>query len=262
MSSQTSNPAIEVTSLTGGYGRHVAIEDVSFRVEPGNLVGLLGSNGSGKSTLLKTMIGLLPTWSGTVNLLGRPVDDIRPRVGYMPQAEDVDWSFPVTVRDVVSMGLIEPGFGPRRLFRRTGPKVDAALSLIGISDLAGRQVGELSGGQQRRTLLARTLIKSPDVLLLDEPTAGLDVGSEEEFLQIIQGLARDGRTVLVATHDISCVQRVYDYALCLNRTVVAFGPPATALTDDNLAATFGRHLLHVEGGQVAEPHVAHPSSER
>jgi len=176
----------------------------------------------------------------------------------MPQAEDVDWSFPVTVRDVVSMGLIEPGFRPRRLFRRGGEKVDGALRQVGIEELANRQVGELSGGQQRRTLLARTLVKTPDILLLDEPTAGLDVRSEEEFLNIIEGLARDGRTVLVATHDISCVQRLYDYALCLNRSVVAFGPPDTTLSADTLAATFGRHLLHVGDERLAEPHVAHP----
>ncbi len=259
--SPATGTAIEVTGLSSGYGRHAALEGVSFKAPLGNLVGLLGSNGSGKSTLLKTIIGLLPTWAGEVRLLDRPVDEVRARIGYMPQAEDVDWSFPVTVRDVVAMGLIEPGFGPRRLFRRSSRRVDEALKLIGISDLAGRRVGELSGGQQRRTLLARTLIKAPDVLLLDEPTAGLDISSEEEFLQIIQGLARDGRTVLVATHDISCVQRVYDYALCLNRTVVAFGPPATTLTSDTLAATFGRHLLHLGGGEVAEPHVAHQGNQ-
>jgi ABC-type Mn2+/Zn2+ transport system ATPase subunit len=257
---KSGSPAIEVTNLTTGYGRHAAIEDVTFEAPAGNLVGLLGSNGSGKSTLLKAMIGLLPTWKGEVRLLGQPIDLVRARVGYMPQAEDVDWSFPVTVRDVVAMGLIEPGFRPARLLRRNRGRVDGALESAGIAELAKRQVGALSGGQQRRTLLARTLIRTPDVLLLDEPTAGLDVRSEEEFLEIIQDLARDGRTVVVATHDISCVQRVYDFALCLNRSVVAFGPPETTLTAETLAATFGRHLLHVGDDRVAEPHVAHPGT--
>ena len=154
-------PFIEVESLTTGYsvGSGAAIEDISFSVPGATLVGLLGGNGSGKSTLLKAMMGLLPTWSGQTRFWGQPVDAVRSRVGYMPQAEDVDWEFPVCVREVVGMGLYRRGFAPGRLFGRDQANVDAALERLGIGELRDRQIGELSGGQQKRVLLARTLVK-------------------------------------------------------------------------------------------------------
>ncbi|GAB4324141.1 MAG: ABC transporter ATP-binding protein [Dehalococcoidia bacterium] len=254
-------PAIRVEGLTAGYVRHIAIEAVTVDIPRGAMVGLLGPNGSGKSTLIKTMMGLLKPWEGSVWFDGEPPARARRRIGYMPQAEDVDWNFPVSVRDVVAMGLYQPQLNPLKRLNRHGPAVDDALRLLRVEHLASRQIGELSGGQQRRVLLARALAKGPDILILDEPTAGLDAPSEDELLDMLRGLADAGKTIVVATHDISCVQRLYDYALCLNRRVEAFGPVGEVLTDDVLTRTFGRHLVHVGHIEHHErPHVHHPGS--
>lgn len=251
--------AIRVDGLTAGYVGRVAIEGITVDIPPGSMVGLLGPNGSGKSTLIKTMMGLMKPWSGSVLFDGEPPARARRHIGYMPQAEDVDWSFPVSVRDVVAMGLYRPRLNPLARLERHRPAVDEALRLLRVDDLASRQIGELSGGQQRRVLLARALAKGPDILILDEPTAGLDAPSEDELLDMLRGFADGGKTVVVATHDISCVQRLYDYALCLNRHVEAFGPVREVLTNEVLTRTFGRHLVHV--GHIDHhdlPHVHHP----
>ena len=256
----TGAATLEVENLSAGYNARPALEDVTFAAPAGCMIGLLGPNGSGKSTLIKALMGLLPVRRGSALILGRPPKSARDRVGYMPQAEDVDWSFPATASDVVAMGLYRPGRGLRALFPGTPRAVTEALERLGAADLANRQIGELSGGQQRRVLLARALVKHPDVLLLDEPTAGLDAPAEEALLDLLRAEAEAGRTILVATHDISCVQRLFDYALCLNRTVVAFGPPGDTLTADTLSATFGSHIFRlVDAGRsvAVEPHVEH-----
>ena len=264
------NPAaVTVEGLHTGYGNVVALEDVSFTVRAGALVGLVGPNGSGKSTLIKALLGLLPVWSGRVEILGRPPVAARAVVGYTPQAEDVDWTFPVTVRDVVAMGLYRPRWGRFRLRRRApaasaagsgAARVDQALRDLDLAGLASRQVGELSGGQQRRVLVARALVKDPAVLLLDEPTAGLDAPAEEALLDIFSNLAAAGRTLLVATHDIPCVFRRYDFALLLDRRVIAYGPPAEIMDPATLTRTFGRHVVQFGVGDqefVAQPHTQH-----
>ncbi len=252
--------AVEVTSLTTGYRDQVAIADVSLALEPGTFLGLLGPNGSGKSTLLKALVGLLPAWEGSIRLLGMPPQEARSRVGYMPQAEDLDWTFPATVQEVVAMGLYQRSFGFRRFRRGSDERARAALERLSVADLATRQIGELSGGQQRRVLLARALVKEPDLLLLDEPTAGLDAPSERGLLDLLRELANQGKTILASTHDITCVNERCDYALCLNRSVIAFGPPVEVITEETLDRTFDGHVLVLgrSGQQLAvAPHVQH-----
>ena len=252
--------AVEVTSLTTGYRDQVAIADVSLALEPGTFLGLLGPNGSGKSTLLKALVGLLPAWEGSVRLLGMPPQEARSRVGYMPQAEDLDWTFPATAQEVVAMGLYQRSFGFRRFRRGSDERALTALERLSVADLATRQIGELSGGQQRRVLLARALVKEPDLLLLDEPTAGLDAPSERGLLDLLRELANQGKTILASTHDITCVNERCDYALCLNRSVIAFGPPAEVITEEALDRTFDGHVLVLgrSGQQLAvAPHVQH-----
>ena len=257
------SPIVEVEGLTTGYGRDAVLDGVTFSVAQGELVGLIGPNGSGKSTLLKALIGLRQVWSGRVDVLGGPPAAARQRIGYMPQAETVDWSFPVTVAEVIAMGLYRPRLGPRRL-RRGGAQqrdaVRAAMEQMRISHLRSRQIGELSGGQQRRVLLARTLVKDPDLLLLDEPAAGLDASIEHDLMELLTDLARGGKTLIVATHDLTSVYEFYSAALCLNRRVIAYGPPKEALSENVLIDTFGRHLMvfyRNDHGYTAEPHVHH-----
>jgi manganese/zinc/iron transport system ATP- binding protein len=228
----------------------VAVEGVTFAVTSGTLLGILGPNGSGKSTLVMAIVGLLPALAGSVRVLGEAPQRARGRVGYVPQAEKVDWNFPATVRDVIGMGLYRPALFSGRFGRRARGAVDAALARVGMEAFAGKQIRELSGGQQRRVLVARALVKDPPLLLLDEPAAGLDAGAEEDLNALFEGLARAGRTVVVATHDIASVIQGYDLALCLDRGQVAFGPAREVLTDEVLHRTFGRQLLivHDAGG--------------
>jgi len=258
-------PVLRVSGLTTGYGDVPALTDVSFNVPAGNLVALIGPNGSGKSTLIKALAGLLPPWQGAIDVFGRPPAAARGRIGfgYMPQVESVDWSFPVTVRDVVAMGLYRRRWGLaklRGLVAGSADAVDRALARLDLTALAGAQVAELSGGQRRRVLLARTLVKDPDLLLLDEPAAGLDVSVEEDLLTLMLELAAAGKTLIVATHDIASVFEHYSLTVCLNRRLVVAGPPADVLSEDILVRTFGRHLVvfhREEHGYTVEPHVWH-----
>jgi len=241
---------VKVRGLWAGYtGGHVALEDVSFSLERGSLVGLAGPNGSGKSTLLKVILGLHRPWRGSVHLFGETPASGRRRLGYAPQSELVDWSFPVTVADVVGMGRIGPmpGWPARRLWRRSGWEdgriVRQCLERAHLEHLAKRAIGELSGGEQRRMLIARALAREPDILLLDEPMAGLDAASQHDMLHLFEDLRDDGKTLLVSTHDLSFVVECFNLALLLHRRVIAYGPPSQVLTRENLNATYEGNVL-------------------
>lgn len=238
--------ALEVRHLTAGYpGMPPAIDDVSLRVPVGEIVGLIGPNGAGKSTLFKAILGLIHPARGEVLAFGRPVRDARAEIAYMPQVEEVDWEFPVSVLDVVMMGRYQ---GPRPFLgwsRADRAAALAALGRVGLSPYAGRQVGQLSGGQRRRVLMARSIARGARLLLLDEPFAGLDAAVQHDLLAILDDLASEGRSILIATHDLSCVANSCDEAICLNRRVVAAGQPNEVLTEAILTATFERHLLAI-----------------
>lgn len=244
-------PALEVRHLTAGYpGMAPAIEDVSLRVPAGEIVGLIGPNGAGKSTLFKSILGLIHPVQGEVLAFGRPVREARADIAYMPQVEEVDWEFPVSVLDVVLMGRYH---GPRPFLGWSRADRAASLAALGrvrLSPFAARQVGQLSGGQRRRVLMARAIARGARLLLLDEPFAGLDAAVQHDLLAILDGLAAEGRSILIATHDLSCVANSCDEAVCLNRRVVAAGQPAEVLTEAILTATFERHLLAIP--QAAE----------
>ena len=238
--------ALEVRDLWAGYaGQPPAVEGASFDVPAGEIVGLIGPNGAGKSTLFKAVLGLVKPLRGEARAFGRPVGEARDDIAYMPQAEEVDWDFPVSVMDVVLMGRI----GRVRPFRRWSSddrrRAHEALARVGLAGLETRQVGRLSGGQRRRALMARVIARGARLLLLDEPFAGLDAAVQHDLIRILDGLTQDGRSVLLATHDLSCVASACDEAVCLNRTVVASGPPAAVLTAEVLARTYQRHLLSV-----------------
>lgn len=245
----TRPPAVEVLHLTAGYGSLVALEDVTFTVEQGCLAGLVGPNGSGKSTLIKVMMGLHKPWSGEVRLHGRDGTDGKVSIGYAPQSELVDWSFPVSVLDVVLMGR----YGRIGLLQRPGAADrDAAMSSlerVDMADLRDRQIGELSGGQQRRVLIARALAQEADLILLDEPVAGLDAAAQHDLLRLLEDLRKENRTLFVATHDLSCVASDFDHAVLLNKRVVAFGRPSDVFTPELLSEAFQRHLLVLPGGE-------------
>ncbi len=245
---------VEVRGVWAGYGGHVALEDVSFSMEEGSLVGLVGPNGSGKSTLLKAVLGLHPLWRGSVRLLGETPAASRHRIGYAPQSELVDWSFPVTVADVVAMGRIGRLTPWHRPGREDRVVVARCLERLRLDSMAKRPIGELSGGEQRRMLIARALAREPEILLLDEPMAGLDAASQHDVLHLFEELRDEGKSLLVATHDLSCVAGRFNLALLLNRRVVAYGPPSEVFTRDHLNTTYESHLLFVPIGGAVYAH--------
>ncbi len=231
------------------YGRRGVLEDATFSVPRGSMTGIVGPNGGGKSTLLKAVLGLVSAERGEVELLGRPVDRrARRLVGYVPPREDVDWNFPVSAFDVVMMGRV-PSLGfLRRPAASDREAVYKALQTVGMGELAEKKIGEFSGGQQQRIFLARALAQGADVLLLDEPVSGVDAPSQHEIFDLLRGLQGEGKTVIVTTHDLSCVAERFDLALLLNRRVVAFGRPEEVFTPELLNETYQSHLLILNVG--------------
>lgn len=238
--------AVKLAGVTAGYRRRIALEGASLQIPTGALVAVVGPNGSGKSTLLKLLLGLVAPWSGTVEVLGQSPRAARARVGYVPQTEVGDWRFPATVGEVVMMGRY------RRigLFRRPGSAdraaVAAALARVGMADRARDQVGELSGGQRQRVFLARALVQEPELLLLDEPLAGVDAPTEHDVYALLRDLRGRGVTVVVTTHNLSTVADQFDLALFLNRRLIAFGPPGEVFTEESLRATYGPRMTLVK----------------
>jgi ABC-type Mn2+/Zn2+ transport system ATPase subunit len=238
--------ALEVRDLWAGYpGQPPAIEAIDLHVPRGEIVGLVGPNGAGKSTLFKAIVGLLEPLRGEVLAFDRPVSQARADIAYMPQIDEVNWDFPVSVLDVVQMGHYRRMRPFARWSRGDRVAAEEALEQVGLAEFADRQVGELSGGQRRRVLMARSIARGARLLLLDEPFAGIDAGVQHDLLAILDQLVRQGCSVLIATHDLACVASCSDDAVCLNRRVIASGPPATVLTEEVLSKTFDRHLLTV-----------------
>ncbi len=256
---EKAGPALVVRDLWAGYDGKPVLEAVDFQVDRGDMVGIIGPNGSGKSTLIKTVLGLVKPMRGEVSVLGSNGAHERHLVGYTPQTELVDWDFPVTVADVALMGR----YSRRGLFRWTTKEdreaADTALELVKIYDLRDRLIGELSGGQRRRVLLARAMAHNPELLLLDEPMAGLDATAQHQLLDLLDELRANGATVVLSTHDLSCVSSRCDKAACLNRRLIAFGKPSEVLTEQVLSDTFGTHLLmvHLDGQAYAYQHHTH-----
>jgi ABC-type Mn2+/Zn2+ transport system ATPase subunit len=229
--------------VTAGYDDRPALEGVDLAVEPGTLLAVVGPNGAGKSTLLKLMAGLLPAWRGRIEILGGAPREHARRVAYVPQAELVDWHFPVTVADVVMMGRY-PGLGPwRRPGSRDRESVNEALAKVGMTGHESTQIGRLSGGQRRRVFLARALAADPDLYLLDEPVTGVDARTQEDLMDILEAEARAGRTVIATTHDLACAAQRFQMVAAVNRRVVAHGPSSLVLDPAVLTRTYGDHLL-------------------
>ncbi|MEO6207226.1 MAG: metal ABC transporter ATP-binding protein [Candidatus Limnocylindrales bacterium] len=241
--------SVWMSDVSTGYDSRVALEHVDLAVEPGTLLAVVGPNGAGKSTLIKLMAGLQKPWSGQIEILGDAPGRQARRIAYVPQAELVDWSFPVTVGDVVMMGRY-PGLGP---WRRPGTDdrraVADALHLVGMAGHERTQIGQLSGGQRRRVFLARAIAAGPEVYLLDEPVTGVDATTQEDLMDILEAEARAGKTVIATTHDLACAAQRFQKVAAVNRTIVAQGPASLVLDPEVLARTYGGHLL-VVGGQT------------
>lgn len=234
-------PALEVRDVTVRYGPTLALDDASAVIGRGRICGLVGMNGAGKSTLFKTIVGSLRPQSGSVRISGLPPAKARRSglIGYVPQTELVDWDFPITVREVVGTGRYGRTGLTRRLSRADRQAVDAALARVELSELAGRQIGQLSGGQRKRAFVARGLAQGASVLLLDEPFAGVDKRSEQMISSVLREAADAGTTIVVSTHDLHALPDLADEAILLMRRVLLHDSPAEVLRPQNLALAFG-----------------------
>ncbi|SFO97065.1 manganese/iron transport system ATP-binding protein [Cohaesibacter marisflavi] len=231
---------------------HTALHDASFETPTGTITALVGVNGSGKSTLFKAIMGFVPVAAGTISLWGLPIKQALKRnlVAYVPQAEEVDWAFPVLVEDVVMMGRYGHMGFLRRPKKADHDAVNEALDRVNMQDFRKRQIGELSGGQRKRVFLARALAQNGMVILLDEPFTGVDVKTEDQIIALLRSLREEGRVMLVSTHNLGSVPEFCDRTVLVKGTVLGYGPTETTFTRTNLEQAFGGVLRHFTlGGQ-------------
>jgi manganese/zinc/iron transport system ATP- binding protein len=234
--------ALEIHDLTVSYHRKPVLWNVDLAVPRGKLVGIIGPNGAGKSTLIKAVMGLLPLSSGWVQVFGQSVERMRDKVGYVPQRESVDWTFPVTAMDVVLMGCYGRVPWWRRVGRAEKERARKSLEKVGMLAYANRQISNLSGGQQQRVFLARALAQDSEVYLMDEPFAGVDAATESAIVKLLQELRAAGKTVLVVNHDLQTAKEYFDMLILINMRLVAFGPTEEVFTPELLQKTYGGRL--------------------
>ncbi|WP_309122712.1 metal ABC transporter ATP-binding protein [Paenibacillus sp.] len=243
---------LEVNHLTIAYQKKPVVEDVTFSIPEGKLIGIVGPNGAGKSTLIKSILGLHPSAAGEVRIYGRPYKEQRKLVGYVPQRESVDWDFPTNALDVVTMGT----YGRLGWFQRPGVRERAAamdaLAKVGMAEFADRQISQLSGGQQQRIFLARALAQDAKLYFMDEPFVGVDAATEKAIVTLLTALKQEGKTVLVVHHDLSTVAEYFDWVMLLNKTLIDIGPTEDVFTAVKLQHTYGGKLA-ILGGDRSSP---------
>jgi len=245
--------AVEINNLTVSYGPVPALLDISVQIPEGRLIGIIGPNGSGKSTLIKSMLGFVRADVGNVEVFGQDVASVKGRIAYVPQRGSVDWDFPVTVREVAAMGR----YGKRRwwqdLTKEDYRLAGEALEKVRMSEFANRQIGQLSGGQQQRVFMARALAQNADILLLDEPFAGVDAATERAILDVLQETKAAGKTVVVVHHDLATAAEYFDLLLLLKQRLFGFGAPRQVLDPQLLADVYeGNMKVFAELTQEAD----------
>jgi manganese/zinc/iron transport system ATP- binding protein len=239
---QADRPALEVHDMTVAYEEKPVLWGIDFTLPEACLAGVVGPNGAGKSTLIKAIMGLVRPASGYALVHGRPIEQQRRSISYVPQRESVDWHFPVTAREVVLMGRY-PHLGLfRRPSRRDRRIAESCLEQVGMLDYAGRQIAELSGGQQQRVFIARALAQQADVYFLDEPFAGVDAATQDTIFELLTGLQREGKTVIVVHHDLQSVGEYFQWVLLLNLRLIASGPVESVFTTELLQEAYGGRL--------------------
>ena len=235
-------PVVELKGVSAGYNGARVLRDVDMRVVPGDFVGLLGPSGSGKTTLLRVILGAVRAQTGKVLVHDKPIGKQRHRAGYVPQVDSIDWNFPVTVEETVMMGrtmsnALFPWF--RKEERELAYDV---MERLRIADLAKRHIRQLSGGQQQRVFLARALVSNPELLLLDEPTSGVDVKTRDDVMHLLHDLNHAGVTIIISTHQINTVAVHLPRIVCLNGTVIADGPPHQVISPHILLEVYGAEM--------------------
>jgi len=244
--------------MTVAYQRKPVLWDVDYGAPESKLIGIIGPNGAGKSTLIKACLDLVPRASGSVRFFGQPYRAQRRLVGYVPQRESVDWDFPASALDVVTMGRYGriPWCVPvRRMDKEAALE---ALARVGMADYAKRQISKLSGGQQQRVFLARALVQDAQIYFMDEPFAGVDAATEAAIVELLRELRSRSRTVLVVHHDLQTVRDYFDEVVLLNMRIVAAGPTGEVFTDENLQRTYGGRLTLLDKAAQAVERASQP----
>jgi ABC-type Mn2+/Zn2+ transport system ATPase subunit len=248
MGAALTSPALNILSFRGvtvRYGRQAALRDFSADIPCGSLTAVLGANGAGKSTLFRAVLGLVPLARGEIRIGDAHPEHARPRLAYLPQRHAVDWDFPITVRGVVEQGRYAALGVLGRFSPADHERVDRSLAELDLTGLASRQICQLSGGQQQRVFLARALAQGADIFMLDEPFASLDLFAAEELTHVLRAWEKQGRTVLVALHDLDLARRVFSRGVLLATGLVAEGPIGGILTEDNINRAFRTaHCVH------------------
>lgn len=239
---------LSVHSMTVSYHDKPVLWEVDYDCPAGSLVAICGPNGAGKTTFIKAVLGLIPKVSGSVKFWGSELFQKRDKVAYVPQRESVDWDFPVSVLDVVLMGV----YKPRPFFSRfsqktinTNKQKDEAMSCLKLVDLEefhARQISQLSGGQQQRVFLARALAQNASLYFMDEPFSGVDAASEKNIFSVLQNLKAKGATIIVVHHDLTTVPEYFDHVILINNRLIAHGSVSDTFTQENLKITYGGKL--------------------
>lgn len=230
---------VDVNNLTVSYDGNEVVQNISFHLETGNLIGIIGPNGAGKSTLMKAMLGLIPRDRGAIEICGQSIKSIRKDIAYVPQRSDIDWDFPIVVLDTVLLGTY-PKLG---IFRRP-KKSDKewayhCLEKVGMEEYSHKQISELSGGQQQRVFLARALAQKADFFFLDEPFVGIDVASEETIINILKELRDEGKTVFIVHHDLTKVVDYFNDLILMNKDLIKSGPVENVIRPEHMTEAYG-----------------------
>jgi manganese/zinc/iron transport system ATP- binding protein len=235
--------ALTSSRLTVHYGKNLILSDIDLTVPKGSLVGIIGPNGAGKSTLMKALLQLIPRSYGTVLFCGKPLEEMREELAYIPQRESVDWHFPISVRELVLMGR----YGKLKTCYRPSKQdhliVNEQLERLGIQEIADRPIGEISGGQQQRAFMARALCQEPSILFLDEPFIGIDIATEAALITLFKELCSQGKTIFIVHHALATATQYFDWIILLNKKLFASGKTDEVFCRETIGETYGHANL-------------------
>jgi zinc/manganese transport system ATP-binding protein/zinc transport system ATP-binding protein len=237
-------PLLEIDHVASGYENGLVLQDVSVKIWSGQFVAVVGPNGGGKTTLLRTILGTIRPTTGKVALRGQRITEgSLGRIGFVPQLETIDWNFPITVEEVILMGLYRKNHWLRRVSREDRARLHEMMERLNLAGLGKRHIRELSGGQQQAAFLGRALLGEPDLILLDEPAAGLDIRSRDDVIHFLHEINHQGVAIILTAHDLNWVAAHLPWVICLNRRVIAEGPPPQVFNSEVLRETYRGEMV-------------------
>lgn len=230
---------IEIKKLSVKYDRQIVLKHIDLSIKSGQMIAVIGQNGSGKSTLIKAMLGLIPAQFDTIHFYGKSLSEVRSQIAYIPQRETIDWDFPISVYEVVAMGLLSSKKWWARTSKLEKQVILEALTKVGLVAEMNNQIGELSGGQQQRVFLARALVQHADLLIMDEPFSGVDMRSQALIFEVLKSLKSEGKTILIVHHDLATVAANFDEVIVLKNELLAHGETTSIFNSSIIENAFG-----------------------